>query len=151
MSLYCTLLANNELQVPANVSCACPGQVLTYTCNVVGGGITLWTGTAFSCSGSTNDISLRHTQFNSGASGSCNNDALMAKSIGVTNDCYTSQLNVTVSSTLNNKTIQCTHDSNMGSRIIGSSTLHVMTGKFEYSYSGSPEDVGCFTSLPQIS
>ena len=110
----------------------------------------LWTGTAFSCSGSINDISLRHTQFNSGASGSCNNDALMAKSIRVTNDCYTSQLNVTVSSTLNNKTIQCTHDSNMGSRIIGSSTLHVMTLSLNIATPALLK-VGCFTSLPRIS
>ena len=132
--LHCyTLLANNELQVPANVNCACPGQVLTYTCTVIGSGITVWNGTAFTdCSRSTNDIPLRHTQFDSeGASGSCNNGAIRAQSVGVTNDCYTSQLNVTVSSTPSNKTIQCTHDSNMGSRIIGSSTLHVMAGKFE--------------------
>ena len=60
----------------------------------------------------------------------------MAWSIGVTNECYTSQLNVTISTNLNNKTVRCSHDSNIGSRfdIIGMSTLTVVTGKFIHAF-----------------
>ena len=107
--------------------------MLTFTCTVIGGGITVWNGTAFSCSGSTNDIQLRHTQFNAtgGPSKSCNDDAIEARSIGVTNDCYASQLIMRVSPRLNNTTIQCTHDSNiMGPREIGTSTLNFLYRKY---------------------
>ena len=129
------LSANNELQVPDNATCACPGEVLTYTCSVIGGGNTVWNGTAFNCgSGGTNEISLRHTQFNlsEGATGSCNNDAIMAQSIGVVNICYMSQLTVRVSTTLNDRSIQCTHDSSTGLIAIGSDVIAVVTGKCTY-------------------
>ena len=34
-------LANDALQSPANVNCACPGEVLTFICSINGGGNTL--------------------------------------------------------------------------------------------------------------
>ena len=46
------------------------------------------------------------------------------------NDCYSSQLIVSVSTSLNNKTIQCTHDSDMGLTLIGSTTLNFAYGKY---------------------
>ena len=119
-----TFSANDSLEVSANVNCVCPGDVLAYTCNVNGAGTTLWGGSAFDCSRSGNEILLRHSQFaqSQGTTGSCNNGAVVARSIGVTNGCYTSELSVTVSTSLNNKTIQCSHDSSMGMRIIDTST-----------------------------
>ena len=130
------MAANNILQVPDNATCACPGEVLTYSCSVIGAGNTVWNGTAFNCgsSGTQNEISLRHTQFDrpGGATGSCNNDAIKAQSIGVVNNCYTSNLTVRISTTLNNTSIQCTHDSSEGQLSIGSSVVLVMTGKCSY-------------------
>ena len=117
--------------MPAGVNCVCPGDVLTYTCNVIGGGTTIWGGSAFDCSSTSNEIFLRHSQFSTpGTSGSCNNGAIRARSIGVTDGCYTSELSVTVSSSLNNKTIRCSHDSDMGTRIVDTSMLPtIMSGK----------------------
>ena len=123
------LSANNTLQVPASISCACPGEVLTFLCNIIGGGTTLWSGTAFSCL--SNEILLRHSQFSEprGTSGSCNDGTITGRSIGVTDGCYTSELNVTVSTSLSNKTVQCIHDASTGPRTINVSTLIVATGK----------------------
>ena len=123
------LLANDALQSPPNVNCTCPGEVLTFTCIINEGGTTLWTGTAFSCN--LNEILLRHSQFSvpGGTSGSCNNGAITGRSIGVTNGCYSSELNVTVSPNLNGRTILCNHDGTT-QRNIGSSTLNIVTGKF---------------------
>ena len=96
---------NDTLQSPPNVSCACPGEVLRFICVVTEGGTTLWTGNAFSCN--SNDILLHHSQFSlpGGVSGSCNNDAISAWSIEVTDECYSSEKNVTFSPDLNSRTI----------------------------------------------
>ena len=103
--------------------------MLTFICNINEGGITLWTGSAFSCN--SNDILLRHSQFSlpGGASGSCNNGSITGQSIGVTDGCYSSELDVTVSPDLNGRTILCNHDGTT-QRTIGASTLNVVTGKF---------------------
>ena len=88
-----------------------PGEVVNYTCTVVdnaGTGSTFWKGTAFNCPPS-NIISLAHQLFNiAGDSGTCNNGAITAESVGVVDNCYTSRLMVTVSSELNDTTVECT-------------------------------------------
>ena len=101
--------AENEFLAPPNFICGCPGQVLTYNCTVDGtrGMATLWSGTAFNCSGNANEIILRHNKFN-GTSKACNQGAITAQSVGAQDNMYfTSQLQVTVSSGLNNKTVEC--------------------------------------------
>ena len=126
------LSENYALHVPQNVSYARPGKELTFKCTASdsGRGFTVWSGSAFSCSGTANDIHLRHSQFSSGgAFGSCNDGNIMARSVEVANNCFTSQLTVQVSTTLNNTTIKCSHDSANGSRIVGISTINVVTGK----------------------
>ena len=110
--------------------CACPGDVLTYTCCINGTGNTLWRGTAFNCPSSSNEIVLRHSRFAStGSSGDCTGGALTARSLAVENDnCYVSQLNAIVSTTFNGQSIQCEHNTNTGTRLIGESVLNVVSG-----------------------
>ena len=122
--------ATDTLLTPPGAQCACPGDVLTYTCCINGTGNTLWRGTAFDCISSSNEILLRHSQFGSGgASGDCTGGALTARSLGVENgNCYVSQLNATVSTTFNGQSIQCKHNSNTGTRLIGESVLNVVSG-----------------------
>ena len=66
--------------------------------------------------------------------GSCNNEAMQARSIGLTNgNCYTSELTVTVNPSFNTKTVQCAHSPITGpERIISSSMLTVLSGKIEF-------------------
>ena len=123
--------ATPRLIVPNDTRCACVGKELTYTCTAVGGGSTLWTGTAFDCS--NNWINLRHSLFsdpNRGATGDCSGGALVGQSIGVTGNCYTSQLHVRVAADMNNETINCDHRPGTEINTIGESTLIVMTGKY---------------------
>ena len=112
---------------------ACPGEVVNYTCTIVDTsgnppiGSSVWRGTAFNCPGSANEIALRHSLFStSGASGTCNNGALTAESVGVVDNCYTSRLMVTVSPALNETTVECTLS---GERVVGSSTI-VIAGMY---------------------
>ena len=91
-----------------------------------GGGVTIWTGTAFSCDG--NEILLRHNNFNrpEGTSGECSGDAsISAKSVKVEGNCYTSQLSVTPNAGLNNRTVCCVNNS---MTTIGTSTIFLTTG-----------------------
>ena len=116
--------------IPINTQCACPGDILTYTCTAVGGGTTLWGGTAFKC-GRSNEIALRHSRFASGGiNGTCNNGAILGQNIGVQdNNCFISQLNITVDAEFNNKTVYCVHDSVTNSSLtIGTAILRVISG-----------------------
>jgi hypothetical protein len=89
----------------------CPGDVLTTECATMGGLATVWQGTAFQYANVDDEIILRHSQFGRSYSYiiSYNNGALVAQGLGVVNDSYISQLNVTVSLELNNTTVECWH------------------------------------------
>ena len=83
-------------------------------CTVIGtrSGATIWAGSAFSCAG--NEISLRHESFfqSGGISKDCNRGAIVGKSVSMINEtCFTSELNVTVSTELNFTTVSCSLDS----------------------------------------
>ena len=122
--------ATDQLEAPNNVQCTCPGDILNFTCTVIGIGNTLWRGSTFNCPDTTNEIILRHSQFSGseGTSGNCNNRAIVAQSVDVVDSCFISQLNVTVSESFNNRNVQCDHNSNTGTRRIGTSTLNVISG-----------------------
>ena len=122
--------ATPHLVVPPDARCACVGRVLTYACTTVGRGSTLWTGTAFDCT--NNMINLRHSLFNDsnrGATGDCSNGALVGRSIGVMDNCYSSQLIVRIMADMDNKTIRCDHRPGTEIFPIGQSTVSVITGK----------------------
>ena len=118
----------DNLLVPTNIGCACAGDILTFKCSASGSGNTLWSGTVFEdqCS-----ITLRHSQFESpgGVYDECSDGHIVGRSLAVEGNCYTSQLNVTVSDSFNNKTVTCTHNSGTGMSIIGVSTLTIVQGR----------------------
>ena len=72
--------------------------------------MTVWQGTGFDCQG-TNEITLLNSRFTSqgGAYKECNNGDIVAKSLRVEGDLYTSQLSVTASATTTGKNITCAH------------------------------------------
>ena len=114
-----------RLQAPNNTGCACPNDVLSYTCTAVGAGITVWEVKALDCT-----IVLRHNLFDSGSAfGECNDENIVGRSVGVDDDCYTSQLDVTVNLGLNNKNISCIHNSAVGVNTVGTSSLFVVEGQ----------------------
>ena len=94
---------------------SCPGDVLTTKCTIMGDGATVWQGTAFQCSSSSNIILLLHSRFTGShyPTASCNNGAIVARRLGIVNNSYISQLNVTVSPELNNTTVECWYDNYM--------------------------------------
>ena len=115
----------------ATSDCFCLGQTLSYECTTEGPISTVWQGTAFQCVG--NRIVLRHSQFTAspqGTAGECSDglNTITGRSLRVSGDCHTSQLNVTLSSSLNSQTIECAY-SGGGTSLIGSSIIDISKGK----------------------
>ena len=94
--------------------CTCPGPELRLQCTVVGGGFTVWRGSAFSgCSNNVNHIQLRHTQFERGtAVGECNDGMVVGHGVKRVGLNYTSQLviHLDVNSTLEGRTVECVYN-----------------------------------------
>ena len=68
---------------------------------------TVWRGSAFSCSGSPpNAISLQHSEYATGTSGTCGD--LFATGVVVVGTNYTSRLTVTANTGLDGTMISCT-------------------------------------------
>ena len=116
--------------------CICPGYNLTFECSILGNGITVWQGSAFDCASTSHQILLSHSRFE-GATGHCNNGAIVASSIdvlpannGTSDQCFISKLNVAVTDAMRNKTVECFHDQpNIHlSAVIGNTTLIFTTG-----------------------
>ena len=76
-----------------------------YKCIALRGSGTIWTGSAFDCLHTGNEIFfLSHSRTGAAI---CNNGAIVANVISVEERNYTSQLNVTVTSDIAGKTIEC--------------------------------------------
>ena len=91
-------------------------------CNIDGGGATIWNGTSFRCQNTNHVIILRHSQINNSEiqkiRGVCTNGKIVASAIGIVNDSYISQLNVTVTPEMNNKTVECWHNHNLTDTLV---------------------------------
>ena len=113
---YFVLGATGKLQATTGSTidiALCPGEVLTIECSIIGGGVTVWQGTVFNTCDNQESFSLRHSQFQSNFEKYCTNIALFARVIGVVNNSYVSELNVTVNLEMNNTTIECVHSYNI--------------------------------------
>ena len=95
----------------------------------MGGTATLWRGTVFNCPLDNSEITLRHSQFASNQEiGICNDGDVIGRGLDNTNNCYTSQLNITVREIFNNEMVQCACISSEGTKTIGESLLSVVSG-----------------------
>ena len=120
--------SDGEFLSPSNANCACPNERLIFNCTAIGGEATTWGGSAFDCQGNQNEIILLHNSYSGqGALGECNGGTISGWSVGVDEKMsyFTSQLNVTVSDELNNKTVTCSVSSNSVMSPIGGSQLKV--------------------------
>ena len=116
--------SSNQLLALRNARCACAGDVLTFECTLVGGSHTIWTGTAFDCSDSNNEIVLSNR--NDGVMKTCSNGAIVGQITAVDGNCFTSQLNVTAADRFNNRTVRCVRSSD--EEVVGESLVTVVSG-----------------------
>ena len=99
-------------------NCACPGDIVMYECTVTSdyGGLTVWMGDFFCCSSGSLALELIHSQFNYERSGQasytwiCNDGNKAARIISAENGNFTSHLNLTLTSDIVGKAIECAYD-----------------------------------------
>ena len=77
------------------------------------------------------EITLFHSDFGipGAARAVCNNGAVVGYNIGVENNCYTSNLDILVSSGLNGRTVECIMDDGVTNMLIDTATLSITTSK----------------------
>ena len=120
------MLGNSLVLLNQNSDCVCAGEILTFECNVRGVGSTVWRGSAFNCP--LTEIVLRHSQFID-STGTCNDGAIVARGVSVESNCYTSRLNVTLSSSLNRESIECAHHNSTGTSAVGIFVINITSGR----------------------
>lgn len=107
-----TGVPSTGLRLVSTSECDCLDQTLTYECTVTGspGGATVWTGSALNCP--SGEIVLLHRHFTNpdGTIRTCDNGAIVAQSLSVQNNLYTTQLNITVTQNIIRKNITCIYD-----------------------------------------
>ena len=79
----------------------------------------------FNCISTNHEVVLLHSRFNSSTNerGICNNGALIGQSLYVEGDQYTSQLIVTINSTLIGTNVKCARDDGDVEHVVGCHTL----------------------------
>ena len=88
----------------------------------MGPAFTTWKGSALQCPPQDNQIVLFHRQFND--TKECGSATARGISItGISNNYYTSQLNITFGDALNDTDIQCLYDNGTTQTLIGSDII----------------------------
>ena len=114
--------------------CICPSDTVTYECTVVGdyGGFTIWVGDFIRCSSGKRVIELIHRQSTNDVQGgriasvrTCNDGNIVGRLLRVENGSFTSQLNVTLTSDIVGKGIECAYDNGTIHRV---GSLNITTG-----------------------
>lgn len=114
--------------------CTCPGDIVTYNCNITGSGFTVWRGSAFDCPERESRIRLRHSLFGTddGSMGLCNDGVIVGRSLGVSTDSlnntvFMSQLIINLTSTSNvvGQTVECVYLIGAEETIIGSTIVDI--------------------------
>ena len=112
-----------------NIAAACHGDVLTFECTVNGGVTTVWKGSAFKCTHTSNDIILLHSRPN--ANGTCDDGELKAYAeLEVFGNKYFSQINITATYplTVSMFTVACILDNGTAETIVSNWTVSISSG-----------------------
>lgn len=110
--------------------CVCAGNQLQLTCQTVGDGSTVWTGTAFP--NGCRDLTLRHNLFSGseGVTRFCPGMVnIVASSVSVDGSCYTSQLTIALSSKLNGTSVVCEYDNGSDIFLVGEYPVILSSGE----------------------
>lgn len=105
--------------------CVCLGEPLVFQCSILGGGTTVWQGSAFHCPLSSDEIHLLHSQFNLRIVKTCNNGEIIGRALRTeAPDCFVSELKLqNVTRDLVGKRVECQHDKVPVNTTLTNSTL----------------------------
>ena len=106
----------------------CTCETLTLECNVIGFGSTVLSlqGNSIIC----DKITLLHTRYNSGTRSRavCNNGAtdLVGWSLGVEDNCFTSQLQIKFNDNFAENLVSCIYDNGTAEKVVGNYLIHAV-------------------------
>ena len=102
--------------------CVCPGDDVMYTCSILGGAFTSWSGTALKCE--PGGITLRHSNnFQPGKFDYCNGN-ITSEIVGINGNCYISRLKIAAIDNFNNTSVDCSYELSS----VGNSTIFIIPG-----------------------
>ena len=112
--------------------CICPGFNLTYECTTAmsdAGGATVWTGTAFDCPETEDQLTFVHIRdrFNDTYRG-CSGGAISGRGLRVEESGYTSQVNITVDDYMDGRSVECFYVNDMGKTLLANYSIMVTSG-----------------------
>ena len=123
------------IQVSVNNDCIQSCNTVTYECIVFGdqGGFTVWTGDFFvDCPNNKREMILQHEVSDSEfIDQKCNNESIVGRIVRIENGVYISQLNVTLTSDIVGRSIECAYDNGTIHKI---GSLNLTTGKQAHGY-----------------
>lgn len=116
-------------EIISNSTCEGFDQVRLYECRVTGRGIIVWSGSAFNCRSTNNELHLLLSSSDIEET-SCNSGAIVGQIIRAENNTYISWLTISVSAEMIGTNVSCLHDSGVthGQKLVGSSILTITTG-----------------------
>ena len=88
---------------------------------------TVWTGTAFDCPETENQLTFLHSRFNNTYRG-CNGGAISGSGIRTQENRYTSQVNITVDSDMDGGSVECFHENKMGKTLVKNFSIMITSG-----------------------
>ena len=110
--------------------CICPNHNITFQCTTVGGGITIWQGSAFQCPQLSNGITLYHSRFLEAVEPCCNDGAICAHADSIVSpDCFVSNLTVYITPDLDGRTVRCEYDDGNSVILVRSFILNITSGE----------------------
>ena len=91
-------------------------------------GATVWTGTAFDCPGTEDELNFLHINTFTDIYRGCNNGAIRGRGIRIEEDRYTSQVNITVAPYMDGRSVECFYEYAIGKNLVGNSTIMITSG-----------------------
>ena len=109
--------------------CSCPGFNITFMCTVLGNiGATVWRGSVIECPETNYELTFLHLIRFKDTKG-CNGGAIIGRGVEVEdNMCFTSQLNITVDSTMNGRSVECLYNNGTFVKLIGNYSVTITSG-----------------------
>ena len=117
--------------------CTCTGFNLTYECIIMSdinstGGATVWTGTAFDCPATENQLTFLHIRdrFIDAYRG-CNGGAITGHGLRIEENRYTSQVNIIVDRHMDRRSVECFYqknDNKQGLSLVDNFSIMITSG-----------------------
>ena len=92
-------------------------------------GATVWTGTAFNCPDAGDEMIFLHSMSRFiNTSRGCNGGAITGRGIRIEEDTYTSQVNITIDSYMDGKSVACVYERESSRTVVNNSSIAITSG-----------------------